>query len=174
MYKVTGIDGQFVGDIELKGIDGLYEHPEEIHAKVDEQTGADTWSEGNGDDYILYNQSKNMAIEIPYTIKEAKWYAVQYEREDDWSEGSYDYEEACRKLISQECGLIAVIEDDECTEEIEYDEVMESGYFVTSVICGTKEPEGFFLTEEAAEEECARLNAKDKAEGGTGEFWEVI
>lgn len=173
MKKVIGIDGQYVGEIELKGIDGLYEHPEEIHAKVDEQIpGADTWSEGNGDDYILYNSSNNIAIEIPYTIEEAVWYAVQDDEEDDWSEGSYDFQEACRMVIAQEYGLIAVIDGDTCIEEIPYEDI--DGYWVTTVLCGTKEAEGFFITEEDAEAECARLNKLDKENGGTGELWEVI
>lgn len=175
MKKVTGIDGQYVGEVELKGIDGLYEHPEEIHAKIDEQIpGAETWSEGTGIDnqYCLYNESNNIAIEIEYTIEEALWYAVQEDREDDWGTGSYDYQEACRMVLEQEYGLIAVIKGDVCIEEIEYEDI--DGYWVTTVLGGTKEPKGFFVTKEDAEAECARLNVADKAKGGTGELWEVI
>lgn len=56
-----------------------------------------------------------------------KWYAVQTSREDDWSNGSYNYDEAVQMLKEQGCGLIAVIEevgtDACCIEEIKYEEV---------------------------------------------------
>ena len=123
MKLVKGLDGKYIGEVELKGIDGLYENPEEIHDKVDEQIpGADTWSEGTGIEpyYRLYNQSNNIAVDIEYTIEDA------------------------------------------------------DGYYVTSAICGMKDEEGYFPTLEEAEAERDRLNAKDKEEGGTGEFWVVI
>ena len=52
-----------------------------------------------------------------------KWYAVQMDRTDAWDKGSFDYDEAIQILKNQGFGLIAVIEDDECVEEIEYNDI---------------------------------------------------
>lgn len=52
-----------------------------------------------------------------------KWYAVQETKEDAWDYGSSDYSEAVRMLREQGYGLIAVIENDTCVEEIEYDDL---------------------------------------------------
>lgn len=54
-----------------------------------------------------------------------KWYAVQETRDDAWDYGSHDYNEAKKMLIEQGCGLIAVIEDNFCVEEITYEEAVE-------------------------------------------------
>lgn len=53
-------------------------------------------------------------------VRIMKWYAVQENRTDAWDKGSYDYKEAMEMLQEHGCGLIAVIEDDVCVEEIEY------------------------------------------------------
>ena len=53
------------------------------------------------------------------------WYAVQETREDAWDYGSHDKEEAIEMLKKQGHGLIAVIDDDFCVEEIEYEEAIE-------------------------------------------------
>lgn len=52
-----------------------------------------------------------------------KWYAVQENREDAWDYGSYDYSEAVRMLREQGHGLIAVIENHTCVEEIEMEDL---------------------------------------------------
>lgn len=46
------------------------------------------------------------------------WFAVQRDREDDWGTGSNDLEEAKRMATTQQCNLIAVIENDTCIAEI--------------------------------------------------------
>ena len=51
------------------------------------------------------------------------WYAVQRDREDDWGTGSFDKDEAIEMLKNQGCGLIAVIQNDTCIEEIEYEDI---------------------------------------------------
>ena len=53
------------------------------------------------------------------------WYAVQRTRDDDWSTGSHDLEEAKKMLKDQGCGLIAVIDEETsfCEEEITFDEI---------------------------------------------------
>ena len=53
---------------------------------------------------------------------EKKWYAVQVTSEDAWDNGSFDLDEA-KKMLEEVLaekgrGLIAVIEDDFCTEEL--------------------------------------------------------
>lgn len=52
-----------------------------------------------------------------------KWYAVQENRNDPWDYGSEDYCIAVEMLREQGHGLIAVIENDTCVEEIEYDDL---------------------------------------------------
>lgn len=52
------------------------------------------------------------------------WYAVQKSREDDWSVGSFNFDEAASMLMKQGYGLIAVIENDVCIMEMEYEEVL--------------------------------------------------
>ena len=54
-----------------------------------------------------------------------KWYAVQKSKEDDWSTGSHDLEEAKRMLKEQGYGLIAVINEESnfCEEEITFEEI---------------------------------------------------
>jgi len=50
------------------------------------------------------------------------WYAVQMTKEDPWDNGSHDLSEAKAMLKAQGCGLIAVIDNDFCIEEIPYEE----------------------------------------------------
>ena len=51
------------------------------------------------------------------------WYSVQESREDAWDYGSADYSEAVAMLREQGHGLIAVIENDTCIEEIEMEDL---------------------------------------------------
>jgi len=53
----------------------------------------------------------------------AKWYAVQETSEDAWDNGSFDMDEAKAMLKKQGYGLIAVIEDDFCEDEIKFDDL---------------------------------------------------
>lgn len=54
------------------------------------------------------------------------WYAVMADRDDmDWGTGSFDKEEAFQMLIDREYEYIAVIDGEECIEEIEREEVEE-------------------------------------------------
>ena len=55
---------------------------------------------------------------------ESKWYAVQENTGDDWSYGSYDYYDAIEMLKRQGYGLIAVIEDDLCINEIYFEDIV--------------------------------------------------
>lgn len=57
-------------------------------------------------------------------LEEAKWYAVQKDSSDPWDYGSYDYDEAVDMLKKQGKGLIAVISDDFCENEIRYEEII--------------------------------------------------
>lgn len=52
-----------------------------------------------------------------------KWYAIQRTSADSWDNGTFDYDEAEEMLRKQGGGLIAVIENDFCTEEIPYDDI---------------------------------------------------
>ena len=54
-----------------------------------------------------------------------KWYAVQETRADLWDYGTFDKNRAIEMLREQGHGLIAVIEDDFCVEEIPFEEVAE-------------------------------------------------
>lgn len=58
---------------------------------------------------------------------ENKWYAVQIDSSDEWGNGSCDFEEAKAMLKKQGCGLIAVIVDDFCEEEIKFDDLFDLG-----------------------------------------------
>lgn len=51
------------------------------------------------------------------------WYAVQETREDAWDYGSDNYDTAVQMLKEQGGGLIAVIDNNVCVEELEYDDV---------------------------------------------------
>ena len=51
------------------------------------------------------------------------WYAVQEKSEDAWDNGSSNFEEAKAMLKEQGSGLIAVIENDFCVEEITFEEL---------------------------------------------------
>lgn len=54
-----------------------------------------------------------------YDKRYAKWYALQHESSDAWDDGTYDREEAIKRLLeSDEYNLIAVVKDDFCVEEI--------------------------------------------------------
>lgn len=53
----------------------------------------------------------------------AKWYAVQETRNDPWDYGSEDYCIAVEMLREQGHGLIAVIENHTCVEEIEMEDL---------------------------------------------------
>ena len=57
------------------------------------------------------------------TMENKKWYAVQMSSSDDWDNGSFDFEEAKAMLKEQGSGLIAVIENDFCVEEITFEEL---------------------------------------------------
>ena len=47
------------------------------------------------------------------------WYAVQKDREDnDWGTGSFDYDEAVKMAKFRGCTIIAVIDGEECVDEI--------------------------------------------------------
>ena len=47
------------------------------------------------------------------------WYAIQKDHDDnDWGTGSYIYAEAVKMAKEQNCTIIAVIDGDECIEEI--------------------------------------------------------
>ena len=47
------------------------------------------------------------------------WYAIQEDDDDnDWGTGSYVYAEAVKMAKEQKCTIIAVIDGDECIEEI--------------------------------------------------------
>lgn len=54
------------------------------------------------------------------TAEEKLWYALQRDREDDWGIGTYDRDEAIRKLRESDgyYTLIAVIERELCVDEI--------------------------------------------------------
>ena len=58
-------------------------------------------------------------------IDDRIWFAVQRDSEDDWSFGSYDKDEAIKMLKRQGCGLIAVINNMTCMEEIYYEDVVD-------------------------------------------------
>lgn len=55
-----------------------------------------------------------------HTTEEKLWYALQRDCEDDWGTGTYDRDEAIRKLRESNgyYTLIAVIDHDLCMEEI--------------------------------------------------------
>ena len=47
------------------------------------------------------------------------WYAVLTDREDnDWGTGSFDYSEAVEMAKFRDCTIIAVIDGEECIDEI--------------------------------------------------------
>lgn len=56
-------------------------------------------------------------------MENKKCYAVQLSTSDGWDNGSYDFEEAKAMLKKQGRGLIAVIDDDYCEEEIWFDDL---------------------------------------------------
>lgn len=58
-----------------------------------------------------------------------KWYAVQYNPADAWDNGSDDLETAKAMLKRQGAGLIAVIVDDFCEEEITFDDLFDMDDF---------------------------------------------
>ncbi len=60
--------------------------------------------------------------EIKKYVKEGYWFAVLRDREDnDWGNGSYDFEEATQMLkdVNEGEGFIAVIDDQLCVDEID-------------------------------------------------------
>lgn len=62
-------------------------------------------------------------------MENKKWYAVQYRSDDDWDTGSFDFDEAKDMLKKQGLGLIAVIADDYCEEEITFDDLFDLNDF---------------------------------------------
>ena len=47
------------------------------------------------------------------------WYAVQQDRDDnDWGTGSFDYNAAVKMAKDYGCTIIAVIDGEECIDEI--------------------------------------------------------
>ena len=74
-------------------------------------------------------------------MKNKKWYAVQETSADAWDNGSFDLYEA-KKMLEQVLaekgrGLIAVIVDDYCEEELPWDEVFEDeSYLSTEALAG--------------------------------------
>ncbi len=47
------------------------------------------------------------------------WYAILTDREDnDWGCGSFDYDEAVEMAKFHDCTIIAVIDGEECIDEI--------------------------------------------------------
>ena len=58
-----------------------------------------------------------------------EWYAVQYSPADAWDNGSDDLETAKAMLKRQGAGLIAVIVDDFCEEEITFDDLFDMDDF---------------------------------------------
>ena len=47
------------------------------------------------------------------------WYAILTDREDnDWGCGSFDYDEAVEMAKFRDCTIIAVIDGEECIDEI--------------------------------------------------------
>jgi len=55
----------------------------------------------------------------------SKWYAVQETSADGWDFGSEDFEKAKSMLKAQGCGLIAVIDNDFCEEEISFEDLFD-------------------------------------------------
>ena len=51
------------------------------------------------------------------------WYALQTDSEDDWSAGSYNFEDAKEMLYIQGKGLIAKIVNGVCEKEFYYDDL---------------------------------------------------
>lgn len=58
-------------------------------------------------------------------MENEKWYAVQETSEDAWDYGSSDFEEAKAMLKKQGHGLIAVINNDFCEDEIQFDDLFD-------------------------------------------------
>lgn len=71
---------------------------------------------------------------------ENKWYAVQETSNDAWDHGSEDFDEAKEMLIEvlkeKGRGLIAVIENDYCSEEIYWDEIFDIDYLGNEALAG--------------------------------------
>lgn len=70
----------------------------------------------------------------------SKWYAVQETKSDAWDYGSEDFDEA-KKMLKEVLkekgrGLIAVIEDNYCQEELNWDEIWSIDYLDTDVLAG--------------------------------------
>jgi len=75
-----------------------------------------------------YSQFKDETdLSLEDTMKDFEevkpWYAVQKDNTDPWDYGSHNYDEAIKMLKQQGEGLIAVINDDFCEEEIKYDDL---------------------------------------------------
>ena len=71
------------------------------------------------DEYVIEWNGKR------YDKRYAKWYALQADPSDAWDDGTYDREEAIKRLQeNDEYKLIAVIKDDFCEEEIWKEDVL--------------------------------------------------
>lgn len=68
-------------------------------------------------------EAPEVVIEKENEMENKKWYAVQEQSSDEWDNGSFDFEEAKAMLKKQGYGLIAVIVDDFCEEEIAYNDL---------------------------------------------------
>ena len=77
-------------------------------------------------DEYLEECLENGRLGLDGGLEIARWYAVQETPDDDWDNGSYDYDEAVKMLKEQGHGLIAVIEESNqenfCIEEISFEE----------------------------------------------------
>lgn len=95
---------------------------------------------------------------------ENRWFAAMRDREDsDWGYGSYDLEEA-KEMLAGMCtddGLIAVIEDDICVEELTYDELFDVKLVVVDRV-GSDEWTEIVADEEDADKMWDKMTAHDK------------
>ena len=95
---------------------------------------------------------------------ENKWYAVLRDREDtDWGYGSFDLEEAKEMLVGlcTDDGLIAVIENDVCIQELGYEELYDKNLVVIDR-AGCDEWSDVVESEEEADMMWDRLTDHDK------------
>lgn len=97
-------------------------------------------------------------------MENKRWYAVMTDRDDsDWGFGSYDLEEAKDMLagFGTDDGYIAVIENDVCVQELEYEELYEKNLVVIDR-AGCDEWSDVVENEEEADRMWDRLTDHDK------------
>ena len=81
------------------------------------------WDSGRSNPPVYVAELLERVAKEDKEMADRLWYAVQRDRDDDWGDGSFDRKEAIKMLKEQGYGLIAVIDGDVCTEEIEYDDI---------------------------------------------------